>query len=68
MINEKLFPKIIHFGKVALIDAPVTYNIENSSKKVTNTISFIAIERKKSDILREQNSQLVLIQIWLGFA
>ena len=29
----KIFPKIIHFGKVTLIDAPVTYTIGNSSKK-----------------------------------
>ena len=32
---------------------------------MTNTISFIAIQHMKSQILGEQNSQLVLIHIWL---
>ena len=33
MINEKFFPKVIHFGKVTLIDAPLSYNIGNGSKE-----------------------------------
>ena len=33
MINEKFFPKITHFGKVTLIDAPVGYDIGNCSKE-----------------------------------
>ena len=32
-INEKFIPKIIDFGKVTLIGAPITYNIENGSKE-----------------------------------
>ena len=32
LINEKFFPKITHFGKVTLIDAPVGYDIGNCSK------------------------------------
>ena len=33
LINKKFFPKIIRFGKVTFIDAPVTYNIGNGSKE-----------------------------------
>ena len=33
LINEKFIPKIIDFGKVTLIGAPITYNIENGSKE-----------------------------------
>ena len=68
MINETFFPKIIHFGKVTFIDAQSLIILGMALKKVTNTISFIAIEHMTSEILREQISELVLIQIWFVFA
>ena len=33
LINETFIPKIIDFGNATLIDAPITYNIENGSKE-----------------------------------
>ena len=33
LTNEKFIPRITNFGKVTLIDAPITYNIENGSKE-----------------------------------
>ena len=33
MINEKFSPKVTHFGKVTLIDAPFSYNIGNGFKE-----------------------------------
>ena len=33
LINEKVFSKATHFGKVTLIDAPLSYNIGNGSKE-----------------------------------
>ena len=33
LINEKFFPKITHFGKVTVTDAPVSYNMGNRSKQ-----------------------------------
>ena len=33
LINEMLFPKVVHFGKVTLIDAPLSCNIGNGSKE-----------------------------------
>ena len=33
LINEKFTPKIIDFGKMTLIDATITYNIENGYKE-----------------------------------
>ena len=43
LINEKFIPRITDFGKVTLIDAPITYNIENGSKESENTISVMII-------------------------
>ena len=33
LINEKFIQKIKDFGKMTLTDAPITYDIENVSKK-----------------------------------
>ena len=33
LINKKFFPKLIHFGKVTLINAPITYDVEIGSKE-----------------------------------
>ena len=33
LINEKFIQKIKDFGKMTLTDVPITYDIENGSKK-----------------------------------
>ena len=33
LVNEKFIPNIIDFGKVTLISAPITYNVENGYKE-----------------------------------
>ena len=60
----KLFKIRKCFEKVQVVACSYII-LEMDLKRVTNTISFIAIQRMKSEILREQNSQLVLVHILL---
>ena len=62
---EKFFPKVTHLGKVTLIDAPLSYNIRNGSKESGKYNQFHHHLADKIRELREQNSQFVLVHIWL---
>ena len=38
-----LIPKVIYFEKMSVINAPITYNIENGTKDIEKYKSVIAI-------------------------
>ena len=66
MINEKIFPKVSHFEKVTLIDAPLSYNIGNGSKESDKYNKFHChLADKIRDIKGPKQSISTGMHIWL---